>query len=89
MGLINQITDFAKQLKGVANESTQEGVEQVAKEGASKAKEFVDQNKDAVKDFIDQGQEAVKEVAQEGAQKAKDFLQNTIDILPIAKARGF
>uniref|UniRef100_UPI0013D25E56 hypothetical protein n=1 Tax=Helicobacter suis TaxID=104628 RepID=UPI0013D25E56 len=72
-----QITDFAKQLKSVANESTQEGVEQVAKEGASKAKEFVDQNKDAVKDFINQGQEVAKEVAAEGAQKAKDFLQNT------------
>ncbi|WP_163556347.1 hypothetical protein [Helicobacter suis] len=77
MGLLNQITDFAKQLKSVANESAQEGVEQVAKEGASKAKEFVDQNQSAVKDFIDQGQEVAKQVAAEGAQKAKDFLQNT------------
>ncbi|WP_163534197.1 N-succinylarginine dihydrolase, partial [Helicobacter suis] len=86
MGLFNQITDFAKQLGKGASEGADQVVEQVAKEGALKAKElsdqgqqvkeFIEQGQPAVKEFINQGQEAVKEAAEQGAQKAKEFIEN-------------
>ncbi|WP_163535370.1 N-succinylarginine dihydrolase [Helicobacter suis] len=86
MGLFNQITDFAKQLGKGASEGADQAVEQVAKEGALKAKElsdqgqqvkeFIEQGQPAVKEFIEQGQEAVKEAAEQGAQKAKEFIEN-------------
>ena len=65
MGLLNQITDFAKQVGKNTEPGVSEGAEQVAKESAAKAKEFVEQ-----------GQEAINKAAEEGAQKAQEFIQN-------------